>query len=36
MPEELKVKKSIERYCVASRDISKGEKINLNNVFLKE
>ena len=35
MSEELKVKKSIVRYCVASRDISKGEKINLNNVFFK-
>ena len=33
--EELKVKTNIIRYCVASKDISKGEKINLNNVFFK-
>ena len=35
LDEELKVKNNIERYCVASKEILKGEKITVKNVFFK-
>ena len=33
--EEIKLKNRIERYCVASKEILKGEIINSKNIFFK-